>query len=133
MFTALVLVSPCLAVFDLQYCISQNHWVFASGDCSLTEEAKAACAYLFIDPDDLVPRTLDSFKEEKKCNEQIAKINFERYEDRRKSKIKMIEETIRNGMLTALQETFATAPQSNMSPKGSKSIKGGLSMSARKG
>jgi len=57
---------------------------------------------LFIDPADLVQRTLDFFKEEKKCNEQIARINFERYEDRRKSKIKMIEETIRNGMLTAL-------------------------------
>jgi len=39
----------------------------------------------------------------------------------------MIEETIRNGMLTALQETFATAPQTNMSPKGSKSIGGGMS------
>ena len=57
---------------------------------------------MFIDPADLVQRTLDYFKEEKKCNEQIARINFERYEDRRKSKIKMIEETIRNGMLTAL-------------------------------
>lgn len=60
---------------------------------------------------------MDYFKEEKKCNDQIARINFERYEDRRKSKIKMIEETIRNGMLTALQETFATAPN-NMSPTG---------------
>jgi len=103
-----------------------NHWVFASSDGTLTEDAKAACAYLFIDPADLKPRTLEYFKEEKKCNEQIAKINFERYEDRRKSKIKMIEETIKNGMLTALQETFATAPQ-NMSPKGNSA-----GMSARK-
>ena len=76
--------------------------MFASSDGALTEDAKAACAYLFTDPADLVQRTLDYFKEEKKCNEQIARINFERYEDRRKSKIKMIEETIRNGMLTAL-------------------------------
>lgn len=87
---------------------------------------------MFIDPADLVPRTLEYFKEEKRCNEQIAKINFERYEDRRKSKIKMIEETIRNGMLTALQETFASAPQTHMSPKGSKSIAGLGGMSGRK-
>jgi hypothetical protein len=44
--------------------------VFASADCTeLKEDAKAACAYLFIDPADLVPRTLESFKEEKKCND----------------------------------------------------------------
>jgi len=44
----------------------------------------------------------------------------------------MIDETIKNGMLIALQETFATAPMHNLSPKGSKSLKGGLTMSARK-
>lgn len=44
----------------------------------------------------------------------------------------MIDETIKNGMLIALQETFATAPIQNMSPKGSKSIKGLGGMSARK-
>jgi hypothetical protein len=77
--------------------------VFSSADCTeLKEDAKAACAYLFIDPDDLVPRTLESFKEEKRCNDQIAQINYARYEDRRKSKIKMIDETIKNGMLIAL-------------------------------
>jgi hypothetical protein len=79
-----------------------NHWVFTGPDGHLTENAKAACQYLYIDPTDLVPRTLDYFKEAKNCNEQLARINFERYEDRRKSKIKMIEETERSGMLQAL-------------------------------
>lgn len=50
-----------------------NMHVFSSADCTeLKEDARAACAYLFIDPDDLVPKSLESFKEEKRCNDQIA-------------------------------------------------------------
>ena len=53
-------------------------------------------------------RTVESFKKDG-ATEDIAKIRFQHFEEKRKRKIRLIEDTIRTGVLTSLKETFPDA------------------------
>ena len=43
---------------------------------------------------------------EKGVTEQIASLRHKHYEEKRKGKIKLIEDTIKHGVLASLKETF---------------------------
>ena len=42
--------------------------------------------------------------------EQIASLRHKHYEEKRKGKIRLIEDTIKHGVLASLKETFPNAP-----------------------
>ena len=47
---------------------------------------------------------------EKNTTEQIATLRHKHYEEKRKGKIRLIEDTIKHGVLASLKETFPNAP-----------------------
>lgn len=47
---------------------------------------------------------------EKGVTEQIAELRFKHYEEKRKGKIRLIEGTIKHGVLASFKETFPTVP-----------------------
>ena len=47
---------------------------------------------------------------EKDVTEQIATLRHKHYEEKRKGKIRLIEDTIKHGVLASLKETFPNAP-----------------------
>ena len=47
---------------------------------------------------------------EKGTTEQIATLRHKHYEEKRKGKIRLIEDTIKHGVLASLKETFPNAP-----------------------
>ena len=63
----------------------------------ITEDAQQVCKLLKIDPSTLMPRGMDSFKE-KGASEMVVQIRYQHYEEKRKGKVALIEQTIKNGM-----------------------------------
>ena len=51
---------------------------------------------------------MESFKADG-AKDDIAKIRFQHFEEKRKRKIRLIEDTIRTGVLASLKETFPEA------------------------
>lgn len=49
---------------------------------------------------------------DKTTTEQIATLRHKHYEEKRKGKIRLIEDTIKHGVLASLKETFPNAPGS---------------------
>jgi len=88
-----------------------SRYVFntVDGHLVVNDDAKLACSFFEIDPQSLIQRTLDSFKEDGKVADDIAKIRLQHFEERRKRKIRTIEDVIKYGVLNALKETFPGA------------------------
>ena len=64
-----------------------------SGQCYLTKDSQVACQLLAINPADLIPRTYASFRE-KGLDEVRQKLRYEHFEDKRKLKVRAIENVI---------------------------------------
>ena len=52
---------------------------------------------------------------DKTVTEQIAELRYKHYEEKRKGKIRLIEGTIKHGVLASFKETFPTIPNNQMS------------------
>lgn len=78
--------------------------IFIKND-KLTDEAQNACTILHIDPNMLIPKAKESFKEEG-LEASIAEIRYYHYEDKRKCLIQEVEAFIKGGEMNATTTGF---------------------------
>lgn len=78
--------------------------IFIKSD-KLTDDAKKACSILHIDPNMLIPKAKETFKEDG-VEASIAEIRFYHYEDKRKCLIQEVEQFIKSGGMNATSNAF---------------------------